>query len=55
MGELVTAITAGLTPAVFYGQITALVPFLIVLVPVALGFYIFRKLVKGAAKGKVKF
>lgn len=55
MEALITAITAGLTPAVFYGQITSLVPFLIVLVPFALGLYFLRKLVKGSSKGKVKF
>lgn len=55
MEGLVTAITTGLTPAVFYGQITLLVPFLVILVPIALGLYFLRKLVKGSAKGKVKF
>lgn len=55
MTDTVTALTTGLTPAVFYGQITALVPLLIVLVPVALGLYFLRKVVKGSAKGKVKF
>lgn len=55
METVVTAITTGLTPAVFYGQIGALVPFLIVLVPISLGLYFLRRLVKGSAKGKVKF
>lgn len=55
MADVVTALTSGLTPAVFYGQITALVPFLVVLVPIALGLHFLRKLIKGSAKGKVKF
>jgi hypothetical protein len=55
MNDVVTAITTGLTPTVIYGQITTLVPILILLVPIALGLYFLRKLVKGAAKGKVKF
>lgn len=55
MEAVVTALTTSLTPAVFYGQIAALVPLLIVLVPIALGLYFLRKVVKGAAKGKVKF
>lgn len=55
MADVVTALTTGLTPTVFYDQIEALVPFLIVLVPIALGLYFLRRLVKGSAKGKVKF
>lgn len=55
MEAVVTALTTALTPAVFYGQIGALVPFLVVLVPIALGLYFLRKLVKGSASGKVKF
>lgn len=55
MEAVVTAITTGLTPTVIYGQIENVVPVLILLVPIALGLYFLRKLVKGAAKGKVKF
>lgn len=55
MDAVVSALTAGLTPTVFYAQITSLVPLLIVLVPIALGLYFLRKVVKGSAKGKVKF
>jgi len=55
MADVITAITTALTPAVFYGQIEDLVPFIVVLVPIALGLYFLRKLVKGSAKGKVKF
>lgn len=55
MDAVITALTTALTPAVFYGQIADLVPLLVVLVPIALGLYFLRKVVKGAAKGKVKF
>lgn len=55
MDSVVTALTTGLTPTVFYAQIADIVPLLIVLVPFALGLYFLRKVVKGSAKGKVKF
>lgn len=55
MDAIITALTTGLTPTVFFGVIADLVPFLIVLVPISLGLYFLRKLVKGSAKGKVKF
>ena len=55
MADTVTALTTGLTPAVFMGQIEALVPFIIILVPISLGLYFLRKLVKGASKAKVRF
>lgn len=55
MDAVVTALTTGLTPAVFFGIVADIVPFIIVMVPIALGLYFLRKLVKGAGKGKVKF
>lgn len=55
MEEVITALTTGLTPTVFFGIVVDLVPFIIVLVPVALALYFLRKLVKGAGKGKVRF
>jgi hypothetical protein len=47
--------TTGITASTIMGQVGALVPFLVVIVPTALGLYFLRKLVKGAAKGKVRF
>lgn len=55
MEAVVTALTTGLTPAKFYAVVADLVPFIVVLVPVALGTYFLRKLVKGAGKAKVRF
>lgn len=55
MDTVTTAITTGLTPAVFFGVIADLVPFIIVIVPIALGLHFLRKLIKGAGKGKVRF
>lgn len=55
MTEVVTALTTGLTPAVFFDTVADVIPFVIVLVPVCLGLYFLRKLIKGAGKGKVRF
>ena len=55
MSAIISALTTALTPTVFFGVIADLVPFIVVLVPIALGLYFLRKLVKGSAKGKVKF
>lgn len=55
MDAIITALTTALTPTVFLGVIADLVPFIVVLVPVALGIYFLRRLVSGAGKAKVKF
>lgn len=58
MTGVITALTdstTGLTAAKFYSEITALVPFIVLMVPIALGLYFLRRLVSGAAKAKVKF
>lgn len=56
MSGFITAITGegGLTAATFYGVLTDMVPLLVILIPVALGFYFIRKLIKGSAKAKVR-
>lgn len=46
--------TTGLTDATFFTVVAELVPFIVMLVPVALGIYFLRKLIKGASKGKVR-
>lgn len=55
MSAVIDALSKGLTPSVFFAIVADLVPFIIVMVPVALALYFLRKLVKGAGKGKVKF
>lgn len=55
MDSVITALTTGLTPAVFFDTVADVIPFVIVLVPVCLGLYFLRKLIKGAGKGKVRF
>ena len=58
MSAVISALTdstSGLTSATFYSEITALVPFIVLMVPIALGLYFLRRLVSGAGKAKVKF
>lgn len=55
MDAVITALTSGLTTQVFFDVVADLVPFIIVIVPVALGTYFLRKLVKGSGQAKVKF
>lgn len=58
MSGVITALTdttTGLTAAKFYSEITALVPFLVLMVPISLGLFFLRRLVSGAAKARVKF
>ena len=50
-----TDTTTGLTSSTFYSEITALVPFIVLMVPISLGLYFLRRLVKGAGRAKVKF
>lgn len=55
MDSVITALTTALTPSTFFTVVAQVIPFIGVMVPVALGIYFLRKLVKGAGKGKVKF
>ena len=55
MSEIITALTAGITAETIFAVVADLVPFIVMIVPVSLGLYFLRKLVKGAGKGKVRF
>lgn len=55
MDAVVSGLTSGLTPAVFFDTVADIIPFVIILVPVCLGLYFLRKLIKGSGKGKVRF
>lgn len=50
----ITALTTGLNAGAFWDVLTSLAPFIVLIVPVALGFYFVRKLIKGSAKAKVR-
>lgn len=54
MGAVITAITTALTVDKFFAIVADLVPFIVIMVPVSLALYFLRKLIKGAAKGKVR-
>lgn len=54
MSAVISALTTSLTEAKFFEVVAELVPFIVVLVPVSLGVYFLRKLIKGAGKAKVK-
>lgn len=58
MSSVVTALTnssTGLNADTMFGVVADLVPFIVMIVPVALGVYFLRKLIKGAGKAKVRF
>lgn len=55
MSAIITALNQGLTSATIFGTVADLMPWVITLVIASLGLYFLRKLIKGAAKGKVRF
>lgn len=55
MDNAITALTTSMTSASLWGAFEGIVPVLAVVVPVSLGLYFTKKLVRGAAnKGKTK-
>lgn len=56
MSGFITALTGenGITAATFFDPLTAMVPWLLIIIPAVLGIYFIRKAIKGAAKGKVR-
>jgi len=55
MTEIISALNTGITSETLFGTVADLMPWVITLTIASLGLYFLRKLVKGAAKGKVKF
>lgn len=55
MTEVVSALNTGITSATLFGTVADLMPWVITLTIASLGLYFLRKLIKGAAKGKVRF
>lgn len=55
MEAVITALKTTLTVDTFFGVVEQVIPFLGIMVPVALGVYFLRKLVNGAGKAKVRF
>lgn len=57
MGAVISALTnstTGLTASTMFGVVADLVPFIVMIVPVSLGVYFLRKLIKGSGKAKVR-
>lgn len=55
MEDFITALVAGITPTALWGALAEAVPFIVVVVLVAFGYRIVRRLVSGVSKGKAKF
>ena len=58
MSAFITALTdttTGISATTLWTEVAHIVPLLVILLPFAFGYYVVRKSVKGAAKGKVKF
>lgn len=55
MEEIVTQLNTGITSSTLFGTVSQLMPWVITLTIASLGLYFLRRLVKGAAKGKVRF
>lgn len=53
--DALTNSTTGLTETKFFAVVAELVPYIVMIVPVALGVYFLRKLVRGSAHAKVSF
>lgn len=56
MATFITALTGenGITATSLWGSVSPAAPFIVIMVLFALGYYVIRKSVKGAAKGKVR-
>lgn len=55
MTAVVTALKTGITAESMFGVIAELVPLILAIIPVSLGLYFLRKLVKGAGQAKLRF
>lgn len=55
MSDITSQLVAGVTPATIFDVVGDVIPFVIAMIPIALGLYILRRVVKGAGKAKVRF
>lgn len=55
MSGVVSQLTAGITSTTIFAVVADIMPFVITMIPIALGLYLLRKVVKGAGKAKIKF
>ena len=54
MTEVISKLTTGITSETIFAVVADIMPFVITMIPIALGVYFLRKLVKGAGKAKVR-
>lgn len=52
MGDFITALTAGITPATLWGALTAAAGIIITAVIFSFGYHVVKKALKGLGKGK---
>lgn len=55
MEAVITKLTTGITADTIFAVVADVIPFVVTMVPIALGIYFLRKLIKGAGKAKVRF
>jgi len=55
MDGVVTALVTAFTPANFFGQLAAIAPILVAIVPISIGLMFLRRIIKKAARGKAGF
>lgn len=55
MDGIITQLNTGVSSSTLFGTVGQLMPWVITLIIASLGLYFLRKLIKGAAKGKVRF
>ena len=55
MSDIVTQLNSGISSSTLFATVGQLMPWVITLIIASLGLYFLRKLIKGAAKGKVRF
>lgn len=55
MSSVVTKLTTGITADTIFAVVAEVMPYVITMVPVALGIYILRRVINGSAKAKVRF
>lgn len=55
MENLVATLTQGVTAETIFTVVGQVMPFVVTMIPIALGLTMLRRVVKGASKAKVRF
>lgn len=56
MGGFITALTGadGISSSTFWTEISAAAPLIVIMIGVSFGYYVLRKVIKGASKAKAR-